>query len=63
MFVAIIMLSLMLQGYCFKRAVEQGIAHAKLPISDYVKLNCRTVLAINHGELKRCLLIQIVCLF
>jgi hypothetical protein len=40
-----------MQGYCFKHAVQQSIAHAQLPISEYVKLNCRTVLAINHGEL------------
>ena len=46
-----IMLTTM-QGYCFKHAVQQGIAHAQLPIAEYVKLNCRTVLAINHGECK-----------
>ncbi|XP_070544387.1 tRNA methyltransferase 10 homolog A-like isoform X2 [Ptychodera flava] len=36
------------KGLCHKRAVEAGIAHAQLPISDYVKLQSRTVLVINH---------------
>ena len=39
------------QGYCYQRALDLGVAHAQLPISQYVKLNCRTVLAVNHGEL------------
>ena len=38
------------QGYCFKHAMEQGIEHAQLPILEYVKLNSRAVLAINHGK-------------
>ena len=30
--------------------MEKGVAHAQLPISDFVKLNSRKVLAVNHGE-------------
>ena len=36
------------------------IAHAQLPISQYVKLNCREVLAINHGELRIYVLVFVV---
>lgn len=43
-------LSACAQGRCFKAAVESGVAHAQLPISQFVKLNSRKVLAVNHGR-------------
>ena len=36
------------KGLCYRQAVEAGLAHGQLPIGDYVKLNCRKVLAVNH---------------
>lgn len=37
------------QGISFERAKELGIAHAQLPLSSFVKMNSRKVLAVNHG--------------
>lgn len=39
-----------LQGITFERAKELGIDHAQLPLSSFVKMNSRKVLAVNHGE-------------
>lgn len=39
-----------LQGLTFERAKELGIDHAQLPLSSFVKMNSRKVLAVNHGE-------------
>ncbi|XP_077999546.1 uncharacterized protein LOC144452339 [Glandiceps talaboti] len=36
------------KGLCYQRAIEAGIAHAQLPISDYVKLKSRNVMTVNH---------------
>ena len=36
------------KGLCYKLAVERGIAHARLPISECVKLKSRTVITVNH---------------
>lgn len=36
------------KGLCYKRAIENGISHAQLPISKYVTLSTRKVLTINH---------------
>ena len=36
------------KGLCHKLAVEKGIAHARLPIDDFVKLDSRRVLTVNH---------------
>ncbi|XP_055874957.1 tRNA methyltransferase 10 homolog A-like [Biomphalaria glabrata] len=36
------------KGLCHKLAVEKGIAHAQLPISEYLDMKTRKVLAINH---------------
>lgn len=38
-----------IQGISFERAKELGIAHAQLPLSSFVKMNSRKVLAVNHG--------------
>jgi len=37
-----------LKGITFKKATEQGIAHAQLPISEYIQLASRKILAVNH---------------
>ena len=37
------------QSLCFNHAVEQGIAHAQLPIGDVLKMSSRKVLTINQG--------------
>ncbi|XP_065883674.1 tRNA methyltransferase 10 homolog A-like [Dysidea avara] len=34
--------------YCYDKAVELGIQHAQLPISDYVTISGRKVLTVNH---------------
>lgn len=39
-----------LQGITYKRAQEQGISHAQLPLGVFVKMNSRKVLAVNHGK-------------
>lgn len=39
-----------LQGITFEKAKELGIDHAQLPLSSFVKMNSRKVLAVNHGE-------------
>ncbi|KAI1004872.1 hypothetical protein K3495_g3344 [Podosphaera aphanis] len=36
------------KGICYKRACERGIPTAKLPIGQYMKMQSRTVLAVNH---------------
>lgn len=36
------------KGLCYNLAVERGIAHARLPISECVKLKSRTVITVNH---------------
>lgn len=36
------------KGLCYKRAREYGIATAKLPIGEYMTMQSRSVLAINH---------------
>jgi tRNA (guanine9-N1)-methyltransferase len=36
------------KGLCYKRACERGIRTAKLPIGDYMTMQGRSVLAINH---------------
>ncbi|XP_067381171.1 RNA (guanine-9-)-methyltransferase domain-containing protein 2 isoform X2 [Channa argus] len=38
------------KGITFERAKELGISHAQLPLSSFVKMNSRKVLAVNHGE-------------
>ena len=38
------------QGITYKKAVEQGIGHAQLPLGNFVKMNSRKVLAVNHGK-------------
>jgi len=40
---------LLFQGYCYDQAVKFGIQHAQLPISDFVTISGRKVLAVNHG--------------
>lgn len=36
------------KGVTFERATELGISHAQLPLSSFVKMNSRKVLAVNH---------------
>ncbi|XP_029943730.1 tRNA methyltransferase 10 homolog A [Salarias fasciatus] len=36
------------KGITFERAKEQGIEHAQLPLSSFVRMNSRKVLAVNH---------------
>ncbi|XP_048797204.1 LOW QUALITY PROTEIN: tRNA methyltransferase 10 homolog A [Lagopus muta] len=36
------------KGITYKKAVEQGIGHAQLPLGSFVKMNSRKVLAVNH---------------
>uniref|UniRef100_A0A3Q4GY05 tRNA methyltransferase 10 homolog A n=1 Tax=Neolamprologus brichardi TaxID=32507 RepID=A0A3Q4GY05_NEOBR len=36
------------KGVTFERATELGIRHAQLPLSSFVKMNSRKVLAVNH---------------
>jgi tRNA (guanine9-N1)-methyltransferase len=36
------------KGLCYKRARERGIATAKLPIGEYMTMQSRSVLAVNH---------------
>lgn len=36
------------KGLCYKRATELGIPTAKLPIGEYMTMNSRSVLAVNH---------------
>lgn len=36
------------KGVTFERAKELGISHAQLPLSSFVKMNSRKVLAVNH---------------
>lgn len=36
------------KGLCYKRACERGIPTAKLPIGEYMTMQSRSVLAINH---------------
>ncbi|XP_044536200.1 tRNA methyltransferase 10 homolog A isoform X3 [Gracilinanus agilis] len=38
----------LLQGITYKQASEHGIHHAQLPLGDFVKMNSRKVLAVNH---------------
>ncbi|XP_057656422.1 tRNA methyltransferase 10 homolog A [Diorhabda carinulata] len=36
------------KGICYNKAIEQGIAHAKLPIEEFFWMKHRKVLTINH---------------
>nr|XP_002739160.1 PREDICTED: tRNA methyltransferase 10 homolog A-like [Saccoglossus kowalevskii] len=36
------------KGLCYQRAVKAGFNHAQLPISEYIQLQSRKVLTINH---------------
>ncbi|RDW73899.1 hypothetical protein BP5796_07341 [Coleophoma crateriformis] len=36
------------KGLCYKRACERGIPTAKLPIGEYMTMQSRTVLTVNH---------------
>ncbi|XP_014882523.1 tRNA methyltransferase 10 homolog A-like, partial [Poecilia latipinna] len=36
------------KGISYERAKELGIGHAQLPLSSFVKMNSRKVLAVNH---------------
>ncbi|XP_061333706.1 tRNA methyltransferase 10 homolog A isoform X2 [Pezoporus flaviventris] len=36
------------KGITYKKAVEQGIDHAQLPLGNFVKMKSRKVLAVNH---------------
>ncbi|KAL9100026.1 MAG: hypothetical protein Q9163_004543 [Psora crenata] len=36
------------KGVCYKRAIERGVKTARLPISDYMQMTSRFVLATNH---------------
>jgi tRNA (guanine9-N1)-methyltransferase len=36
------------KGICYKRATEQGVKTAKLPIGEYLQMASRSVLATNH---------------
>ncbi|XP_067153653.1 tRNA methyltransferase 10 homolog A isoform X2 [Apteryx mantelli] len=36
------------KGITYKKAVELGIGHAQLPLGNFVKMNSRKVLAVNH---------------
>lgn len=36
------------KGLCYKRACERGIPTAKLPIGEYMMMQSRTVLTVNH---------------
>uniref|UniRef100_A0A8C8R9B2 tRNA methyltransferase 10 homolog A n=1 Tax=Pelusios castaneus TaxID=367368 RepID=A0A8C8R9B2_9SAUR len=36
------------KGVSYKKALEQGIDHAQLPLGNFVKMNSRKVLAVNH---------------
>ncbi|KAF2456817.1 guanine-1-methyltransferase-domain-containing protein [Lineolata rhizophorae] len=36
------------KGLCYRRAMEKGVKTAKLPIGEFLEMNSRSVLAINH---------------
>ncbi|NP_001106356.1 tRNA methyltransferase 10A L homeolog isoform X1 [Xenopus laevis] len=36
------------KGITYKKALELGISHAQLPLGNFVKMNSRKVLAVNH---------------
>ncbi|MCJ1481906.1 hypothetical protein MMC06_002067 [Schaereria dolodes] len=36
------------KGICYKKAMDRGVRTAKLPISEYMEMNSRFVLATNH---------------
>ncbi|XP_035671091.1 tRNA methyltransferase 10 homolog A-like [Branchiostoma floridae] len=36
------------KGLCYQRACEAGVGHAQLPIAQFVKIQSRKVLAVNH---------------
>lgn len=38
------------KGLCQKKAEEQGIQTAQLPIGQYMKLASRRILTVNHGN-------------
>ena len=47
--VVVVVVVVVFQGHCYQCAVQNGVAHAQLPISQFIKLNSRKVLAVNHG--------------
>ena len=49
MFVFVVVIVVVFQGHCYQCAVQNGVAHAQLPISQFIRLNSRKVLAVNHG--------------
>ncbi|XP_056203880.1 tRNA methyltransferase 10 homolog A-like isoform X3 [Falco biarmicus] len=62
------------KGITYRKAVEQGIGHAQLPLGNFVKMNSRKVLAVNHGGSENlaifshhdpvdnsCLLLRLLC--
>ncbi|KAG8433155.1 hypothetical protein GDO86_017443 [Hymenochirus boettgeri] len=38
------------KGITYKQALEHGIKHAQLPLGNFVKMNSRKVLAVNHEK-------------